>query len=144
MQHWSNRGWDKNKSLWGGYAFRGRSRSFWFAGDTGYCPVFADIGTRLGPFDLAAIPIGAYAPRWFMKPQHCNPHEAVAIHQVGCLLYAFYRWLAGLLQARGLGPCGCEPAVHRMQMHWACEGGEEVSCAIELLAACGMHHPAPG
>jgi N-acyl-phosphatidylethanolamine-hydrolysing phospholipase D len=33
---------------------------FWFAGDTGYCPVFKEIGERCGPFDLAAIPIGAY------------------------------------------------------------------------------------
>lgn len=34
-------------------------RSFWFAGDTGMAPVFKEIGERLGPFDLAAIPIGA-------------------------------------------------------------------------------------
>ncbi|KAK9804032.1 hypothetical protein WJX73_005242 [Symbiochloris irregularis] len=85
-QHWSVRVStplysDKRRTLWGGYAIRGRSGSFWFAGDTGYCPVFKEIGSRLGPFDLSAIPIGAYEPRWFMKPQHCSPEEAVTIHK---------------------------------------------------------------
>lgn len=27
----------------------------------------AEIGERLGPFDLSLIPTGAYEPRWFMK-----------------------------------------------------------------------------
>ena len=30
--------------------------------------------------DLALIPIGAYAPRWFMKDHHCNVEEAIQIH----------------------------------------------------------------
>lgn len=65
-QHWSNRGlpvWDKRRTLWCGWAVGGPRLKFWFAGDTGYCPVFKDIGRHLGPFDCAAIPIGAYAPR---------------------------------------------------------------------------------
>ena len=31
--------------------------------------------------DLSLIPIGAYAPRWFMKYHHCNVEEAIQIHQ---------------------------------------------------------------
>eukprot|EP00878_Enallax_costatus_P036449 GHUV01040936.1.p2 GENE.GHUV01040936.1~~GHUV01040936.1.p2 ORF type:complete len:106 (+),score=17.63 GHUV01040936.1:425-742(+) len=55
--------------------------SFHPAGDTGYCPVFKEIGERLGPFDLSAIPIGAYQPRNFMRAQHIGPDEAVTVHK---------------------------------------------------------------
>jgi L-ascorbate metabolism protein UlaG (beta-lactamase superfamily) len=55
--------------------------SFYFAGDTGYSSDFKKIGAAFGCLDLALIPIGAYAPRWFMKPQHVNPQEAVQIFE---------------------------------------------------------------
>lgn len=83
-QHWSRRGlFDHNKSLWSGWAIIGSERKFYFAGDTGFCGnEFAKIGNNLGPFDLSAIPIGAYAPRWFMKSQHIDPAEAVKMHKL--------------------------------------------------------------
>ncbi|GIY59077.1 n-acyl-phosphatidylethanolamine-hydrolyzing phospholipase D [Caerostris extrusa] len=66
--------------LWGSWCILGPKYKFFFAGDTGYCEVFKQIGRVHGPFDLSAIPIGAYEPRWFMKYQHVNPEEAVQIH----------------------------------------------------------------
>jgi len=35
------------------------------------------IGRVLGPFDLAALPIGSYAPRIIAKPIHTSPEEAL-------------------------------------------------------------------
>ncbi|XP_014850019.1 PREDICTED: N-acyl-phosphatidylethanolamine-hydrolyzing phospholipase D-like isoform X5 [Poecilia mexicana] len=62
-QHWSKRtAWDDNRSLWSSWSVLGPNHRFFFAGDTGYCPSFQEIGRRFGPFDLAAIPIGAYLP----------------------------------------------------------------------------------
>lgn len=77
-QHWSRRGlFDGNEALWSSWAVIGPTESFYFAGDTGYFGGFTDIGTRLGPFDLAAVPIGAYRPREMMKVFHMDPDEAV-------------------------------------------------------------------
>ncbi|XP_069484165.1 N-acyl-phosphatidylethanolamine-hydrolyzing phospholipase D isoform X2 [Ambystoma mexicanum] len=80
-QHWCKRTpTDDNQVLWGSWSVLGPSNRFFFSGDTGYCAAFEQIGKRFGPFDLAAIPIGAYEPRWFMKCQHVDPEEAVRIH----------------------------------------------------------------
>jgi L-ascorbate metabolism protein UlaG (beta-lactamase superfamily) len=82
VQHWSSRTpWDRDKTLWGGWVVEAPRFRFFFAGDTGYSRDFKDIGQRLGFVDLAALPIGAYDPRWFMKVMHINPEEAVQIHQ---------------------------------------------------------------
>jgi N-acyl-phosphatidylethanolamine-hydrolysing phospholipase D len=81
VQHWSKRTlFDRNRTLWGGFVLVHPELKFFFAGDTGYSPDFKEIGRRLGPIDIAAIPIGAYEPRWFMQAQHVNPEEAVKIH----------------------------------------------------------------
>lgn len=82
VQHFSGRGvFDRNERLWAGYMLEADNLRIFFAGDTGYSPDFADIGARFAPVDLALIPIGAYAPRDFMKPVHVTPEEAVRIHQ---------------------------------------------------------------
>jgi N-acyl-phosphatidylethanolamine-hydrolysing phospholipase D len=78
-QHWSQRGLtDRQRALWSSWAVTADDRRFYFGGDTGAFDGFAAIGAAFGPFDLAALPIGAYAPREMMKPFHLNPEEAVA------------------------------------------------------------------
>jgi L-ascorbate metabolism protein UlaG (beta-lactamase superfamily) len=81
-QHWSARGiYDRRMALWCGFHVRVGGRSVYFAGDTGYGDggLFAGIRERLGAPDIALLPIGAYAPRWFMADQHTDPAEAVRI-----------------------------------------------------------------
>jgi L-ascorbate metabolism protein UlaG (beta-lactamase superfamily) len=80
-QHWSKRRlFGKDDALWCGWVVAAGDFRFLFVGDSGYSPIFKEIGRRLGLFDLAAIPIGAYEPRWFMKRHHVNPEEAVQVH----------------------------------------------------------------
>ncbi len=80
-QHFSARGMlDRNRALWGGFLIEAGGRRILFAGDSGYGPHFREIAARLGPIDLALLPIGAYEPRWFMKDIHMNPAEAVQAH----------------------------------------------------------------
>ncbi len=77
-QHWSKRGiGDDREALWSSWAVISPDRRFFFAGDTGYFDGFARIAKALGPFDLAAVPIGAYEPTEMMKASHMNPEEAV-------------------------------------------------------------------
>eukprot|EP01035_Chromulina_nebulosa_P018731 gene18731-24495_t len=81
-KHWTSRTlFDKNTCLWGSYVVKSSQSKFFFTGDTAYCDIFKTIGELYGPFDLSAIPIGAYKPRWFMSQVHCDPFEAVKIHQ---------------------------------------------------------------
>lgn len=80
-QHFSGRKpFIQNDTLWSGWVLKHKTFSYYFVGDTGYSPDFKLIGEKLGPFDLATIPIGAYDPRWFMSPVHVDPEHAVKIH----------------------------------------------------------------
>ncbi|TQV72855.1 metallohydrolase [Aliikangiella marina] len=82
-QHWSSRSlYDRNQTHWASWLIEIDDFTFWFAGDTGYNQFdFKEIGNKSPPIDLALIPIGAYAPRHFMKPYHVNEEEALQIHR---------------------------------------------------------------
>ncbi len=92
--HWSRRSLaDTCRSLWGGWVARTGDTQIYFAGDTGYGPWFAEIGARYPGTDLALLPVGAYEPRWFMRPVHMNPPEAVrACTDLGARLMVTMHW----------------------------------------------------
>ena len=123
VQHWSKRTlWDANETLWGGWVVEGGGLKLVHTGDLGYSRDVRDIGERLGPFDLALIPIGAYAPRWFMRTMHVNVAEALQVRaDLGAARAIGMHWgtfdgltdepmdeppaeLARLRQAAGLAP----------------------------------------
>ncbi len=58
------------------------------SGDTGFGPHFAEISQRFAPFDLVALDMGQYDPRW--PAIHMTPEQAAQA--------------AGILQARALLP----------------------------------------
>jgi N-acyl-phosphatidylethanolamine-hydrolysing phospholipase D len=85
-QHFSGRSLTgRNATLWTGWSIRARGEedapAVFFAGDTGLHPEFGAIARALGPFDAAFLPIGAYDPRWFMRPVHMDPEDAVAAYE---------------------------------------------------------------
>jgi L-ascorbate metabolism protein UlaG (beta-lactamase superfamily) len=80
--HFSGRGLrDRNHRLWSGWTVAGREKRLFFAGDTAYYDVFREIGARLGPFDLTAVPIGAYVPPVIMHASHTTPEEALQVFE---------------------------------------------------------------
>jgi N-acyl-phosphatidylethanolamine-hydrolysing phospholipase D len=95
-QHWTQRSpGTRNARLWCSFAIDVQDGArVYFGGDSGWFGGYADIRNACGPFDAVVLPIGAYAPRWFMRPYHMTPEEAVAA------------WLA--LGARGV----------MVPMHW--------------------------
>src|SRR5262249_11265043 len=68
---------DRTRPLWSGFRPAPPGAKFFSAGDPAFAPFFSDTRPRLGPIDLALLPIGAYEPRWFMRVVHMNPAEAV-------------------------------------------------------------------
>lgn len=80
-QHWSARTRrDTNRTLWLGFVLESAEGPVLFPGDSGLGPEFQLIQQRFGPLRFAALPIGAYAPRWFMQDNHMNPEDAVQAH----------------------------------------------------------------
>ncbi|MFD2231635.1 MBL fold metallo-hydrolase [Alkalimarinus sediminis] len=70
---------DENRALWGSFSIECGGVKVFFAGDTGYGTEFSRIGRLTGPYDVALVPIGAYAPRDVFAAVHASPEEAVKI-----------------------------------------------------------------
>ena len=79
-QHFGGRSLsDTNTRLWASWVVAGRAKRLFVGGDSGYFDGFREVGKRLGPFDLAAVAIGAYKPAYIMKAVHTTPEEAVQV-----------------------------------------------------------------
>ena len=78
--HFSGRGLlDENRALWGSFSIEYDGVKIFFSGDTGYGTEFSRIGRLTGPYDIALVPIGAYAPRAVFAAVHADPEEAIKI-----------------------------------------------------------------
>jgi len=137
-QHFSGRGpADRDRTLWCGWSLRADARAVLFAGDTGLHPAFGEIARRHGPFALALLPIGAYAPRWFMRPVHCDPDDALAAYDALCAgttasadapLFGAMHWGAFALADE---PCDEPP--RRVRDAWARDGRDAERLWIPAL-----------
>jgi L-ascorbate metabolism protein UlaG (beta-lactamase superfamily) len=88
--HWSARGTrDRRMALWAAFVLSTPSGKIYHIGDTSFHGGinYRAAAEKHGGFRLAILPIGAYAPRWFMKGQHQNPEEAVAGMQLANAAY---------------------------------------------------------
>ncbi|MBI2373422.1 MAG: MBL fold metallo-hydrolase [Deltaproteobacteria bacterium] len=75
-QHFSGRGpTDRNRTLWSSMIVRGSRHSVFFSGDTGLTPEYAEITSKLGPFDLVMLEVGAFHPAW--GDIHLGPDNAL-------------------------------------------------------------------
>ncbi len=78
-RHFSGRGVrDRDRTLWVSWALVGRRHRVFFGGDGGYGKSFAEVGRRLGPFDVTLLEIGAHHPAW--GTIHLGPENALVAH----------------------------------------------------------------
>jgi L-ascorbate metabolism protein UlaG (beta-lactamase superfamily) len=82
--HWGSRwGTDRNRALWSAFTVSLPGGNIFFAGDTGWGDgSWVREAAAHGPFRLAILPIGAYAPRDFMRTNHVDPAEAVRVFEI--------------------------------------------------------------
>jgi len=75
-QHFSGRSlWDRDRTLWASWVIGSGPHRLYFSGDTGYFPVFRQIGERFGGFDVALLENGAYDAYW--PSVHMTPEETI-------------------------------------------------------------------
>lgn len=77
-QHWSKRSVnDGGGRLWGAFMIQADGITIYNSGDTGYARHFKELPEMFPHIDYCMIGIGAYKPRWFMKPNHISPYDAL-------------------------------------------------------------------
>ena len=119
-QHWCMRApWDRNTRLWGGFVYEGPEGKAYHAGDTAFAEdVCASIGEKEPGIDWAMMPIGAYDPEWFMRPQHIGPEDAVRAHELlGTKRFVAMHWGTFRLTDEPMG----EPPI-RARAAWEARG----------------------
>nr|HEX4318749.1 MBL fold metallo-hydrolase [Kofleriaceae bacterium] len=118
-RHWSMRmPWNRNDTLWGGFVVAAPEGVAYHAGDTSFGEHFADIRAKCPRIDWAMLPIGGYAPRWFMEPQHIDPDEAGrAFDALGATNLLAMHWGTFRLTDEAVG----EPP-ERLRAWWATRG----------------------
>ena len=135
-RHASGRmGIDEDSKLWASYAFVGARHRVYYSGDSGLFPALADIGARLGPFDLTLIEVGQYDQAW--PDWHMGPEQAVRAHQMvrGKVLLPIH-WGAFALAAHGW----TEP----IERAWAASSSAGVALmAPEPGESVEPEHPTP-
>jgi L-ascorbate metabolism protein UlaG (beta-lactamase superfamily) len=78
-RHFSGRSlFDRDSTLWGGWAFVSPAHRVFFSGDGGMFPGFKEIGKKYGPFDLTMMESGAYDASW--ADVHMGPEQALQAH----------------------------------------------------------------
>ena len=75
-KHWGARMFTDTHRGYGGYVIEGGGHTVYHSGDTAYFPGFAEIGRRLGPVEVALMPIGAYFPDSY-RAVHTSPEEGL-------------------------------------------------------------------
>jgi L-ascorbate metabolism protein UlaG (beta-lactamase superfamily) len=118
--HWSMRSpSNRNRTLWGGFIYESDGFTVYFAGDTGFQPaMFQSIRERFPRIDIAILPIGAYAPRWFMQAQHMDPDEAVTAYELlGAKYFVAMHWGTFHLSSEPVG----EPP-EKLRFYWKKRG----------------------
>jgi L-ascorbate metabolism protein UlaG (beta-lactamase superfamily) len=128
-RHWSRRTiGDTNRSGWGGFVVQGGGVTLYHAGDTGWFEGFHEVARRFPAIDLALLPIGAYAPPWFMEPHHMNPEQAIdALEILKARAMAPMHWGAFQLTDEPLS----EP-IERLMRAWAARRPRAVLHAMSV------------
>lgn len=125
-RHWSRRTpWDGNRTLWGGFVIETPATSAYYAGDSAWCDVFAEVGRRFPQLAAALLPIGGYEPAWFMSQNHISPEEAgQAFLDCGARTLIPVHWGTFQLTDEPL----CDP-IGRLEAWWQTHGPAELALA---------------